>query len=270
MGGSFGLAFHRPGDRCHLTETLWLPHGILHWIAVISRRTFFALLTASTLAAGTKKYCGIRFRTISKGRSARRYFWIHGDETTARDVLTAHMTRFRGRALLVENPTRVIQSGAVTFDPNRMFTAAALERNLVRLNPEASEAERRRVHKMVARDREKLLRALTPPSNGLLTVLHNNSQGYSIKDEVDTSNAISMPTPGEPNDFMLCTDVNDFALLRQSPFNVVLQNEAKGEDDGSLSRLAAARRIRYVNIEAAMGRAAAQRAMLEWVETHLP
>ncbi len=180
------------------------------------------------------------------------------------------MTRFRGRALLVENPTRVIQSGAVTFDPNRMFTAAALERNLVRLNPEASEAERRRVHKMVARDREKLLRALTPPSNGLLTVLHNNSQGYSIKDEVDTSNAISMPAPGEPNDFMLCTDVNDFALLRQSPFNVVLQNEAKGEDDGSLSRLAAARRIRYVNIEAAMGRAAAQRAMLEWVETHLP
>ena len=79
-----------------------------------------------------------------------------------------------------------------------------------------------------------------------------------------------MPAPGEPNDFMLCTDVNDFALLRQSPFNVVLQNEAKGEDDGSLSRLAASRRIRYVNIEAAMGRDAAQRAMLEWVETHLP
>jgi hypothetical protein len=49
-----------------------------------------------------------------------------------------------------------------------------------------------------------------------------------------------------------------------------LQSEAKGEEDGSLSRLAAARRIRYVNIEAAKGREAAQRAMLEWVETHLP
>lgn len=237
---------------------------------MLSRRTFFALATASTLAAGTKKYCGIRFQTISKGRSARRYFWIHGDETTARDVLTAHMKAFRGRALLVDNPARVIQAGALTFDPNRMFTELGLERNLVRLNPQASEVERRRVHKMVAKDREKLLRALTPPSNGLLTVVHNNSRGYSVKDEVEISNDFSIPAPDEPNDFMLCTDVTDFALLKRSPFNVVLQNEAKGEEDGSLSRLAAARRIRYVNIEAAMGRDAAQRAMLEWVETHLP
>ena len=215
------------------------------------------MAAASTLAAGTKNYCGIRFQTISKGRSARRYFWIHGDETTARDVLTAHMKTFRGRALLVDNPARMIQAGALTFDPNRMFTEAGLERNLVRLNPQASEGERRRVHKMVAKDREKLLRALTPPSNGLLTVVHNNSRGYSVNDEVEISNDVSIPAPGDPNDFMLCTDVRDFALLKRSPFNVVLQNEAKGEEDGSLSRLAAARRIRYVNIEAAMGRDAA-------------
>ena len=180
------------------------------------------------------------------------------------------MKAFRGRALLVDNPARVIQAGALTFDPNRMFTELGLERNLVRLNPQASEGERRHVHKMVAKDREKLLRALTPPSNGLLTVVHNNSRGYSVKDEVEISNDSSIPAPGDPNDFMLCTDVRDFALLKRSPFNVVLQNEAKGEEDGSLSRLAAARRIRYVNIEAAMGRDAAQRAMLEWVETHLP
>ena len=184
--------------------------------------------------------------------------------------MTAHLGKFRGKALLVDNPTRVVLSGALEFDPNRMFTEIGLERNLVRLNPEASEAERRRVHKLVAKDREKLLRALTPPQNGLLTVVHNNSRGYSIKDELEISNSVSVPAPGDPNEFMLCTDTKDFSLLRQSPFNVVLQNEAKGDEDGSLSRLAAGRRIRYVNIEAAMGRDTAQRTMLEWVETHLP
>lgn len=253
-----------------LRGTWGLPRHILHLSGVISRRTFFALASASILTARTKKYCGIRFHSISKGRSARRYFWIHGDETTARDVLRAHMRTFRGRALLVDNPARTIQAGTLEFDPNRMFTEAGLERNLVRLNPEASEAERRRVHTMVAKDREKLLRALMPPANGLLTAVHNNSRGYSVKDEIEISNDVSIPAPGEPNEFMLCTNVNDFTLLRRSPFNVVLQNEAKGEEDGSLSRLAAARRIRYVNIEAAKGRDSAQRAMLEWVETHLP
>ena len=180
------------------------------------------------------------------------------------------MKTFKGRALLVENQTRVIQAGKLTFDPNRMFTQEGLERNLVRLNPEASEEDRKRIHKKVAKDREKLLRALTPPANGLLTVLHNNSRGYSVKDEIEISNDSSIPAPDQPNEFMLCTDPKDFSILKQSPFNVVLQNQAKGPDDGSLSRLSATRNIRYLNIEAAKGREAEQRAMLEWVEAHLP
>lgn len=222
------------------------------------------------LAAGPKRYCGIRFEAISNGRGNRRYLWIHGDETTAGTVLRAHMKAFRGKALLVNNPTRVIKAGALEFDPNRMFTEEGLERNLVKLNPGASEAERRGIHRLVAKDREKLLRALTPPRGGLLTVVHNNSRGYSVKDEVEISNDVWLPNPEQPNDFMLCTDAGDFARLKTSKFNVVLQSEAKGEEDGSLSRLAAARKIRYVNIEVARGRDAAQREMLEWLERNLP
>ena len=48
---------------------------------------------------------------------------------------------------------------------------------------------------------------------------------------------------------MLCTLLSDFKRLSNSRFNVVLQNTAPKEDDGSLSRLAALRDIRYVNIE---------------------
>jgi hypothetical protein len=237
---------------------------------VTSRRAFLAFAASVPLAAGTKKFCGIRFDTISKGRSSRRFFWIHGDETTAGDALRAHMKSSRGKALLVNNPTRVIHVGGLEFDPNRMFTREGLERNLRRLNPKASELERERIHKLVAHDREKLVRTLTPPLNGLLTVVHNNQRGYSVKDEVPISNDVSMPAPEQPNDFMLCTDPKDFALLQKSPFNVVLQNEPKGDEDGSLSRLAAGRKIRYVNIEVARGRDAEQREMLQWLERNLP
>lgn len=226
--------------------------------------------TAACTGRSRKQYCGIPFDSIRRGRSPRRYLWIHGDETTASEVLRKHMQRYPGQALLVNNSGRVIHMEGLEFDPNRMFTTEALERNLLRLNPSASEESRKRVHRRVAKDREKLLRALRPPKNGLLTVVHNNSRGYSVKDEVEISNAVSLKMPDQPNDFMLCTDPDDFARLRESPFNVVLQNAAKGEDDGSLSRLAAARKIRYVNIEVALGRKDAQRAMLEWLETHLP
>lgn len=180
------------------------------------------------------------------------------------------MKKFKGKALLVDNPTRVIKMGSVEFDPNRMFTAVGLERNLKRLNPNASEADRARVLQVVGKDREKLLRALTPPANSLLTVVHNNSKGYSVTDEVQISNDVSLASPDTPNDFMLCTDPKDFALIRKSPFNVVLQNDPKGEEDGSFSRLAAQRKIRYVNIEVAKGRFDSQRTMLEWLEHNLP
>lgn len=235
-----------------------------------SRRAFLAFATAAELFAGTKKYCGIRFQEIKNGNSSRRYFWIHGDELTARDVLLVHMKKFKGRALLVDNPTRVIKMPPVEFDPNRMFTAAGLERNLKRLNPNSTPEDRKRVLDIVGKDREKLLRALTPPANGLLTVVHNNSRGYSVTDEVQISNDVSLSAPDTPNDFLLCTDPKDFALLRKSPFNVVLQNDPKGEEDGSFSRLAAGRKIRYVNIECAKGRFDTQKTMLEWLEHNLP
>lgn len=170
----------------------------------------------------------------------------------------------------MDNPTRVIKMPPLEFDPNRMFTAVGLERNLKRLNPTATAEERKRVMDVVAKDREKLLRALTPPRNGLLTVVHNNSRGYSVTDEVQISNDVSLASPDTPNDFMLCTDARDFALLRQSPYNVVLQNDPKGEEDGSFSRLAAGRRIRYVNIECAKGRFDTQSQMLAWLEKNLP
>ena len=70
--------------------------------------------------------------------------------------------------------------------------------------------------------------------------------------------------------FFLCTDERDFEILAASPYNVVLQNRKPAADDGSLSRLAAARSLRYVNLETTLGYYEAQLERLEWLDRHLP
>jgi hypothetical protein len=46
----------------------------------------------------------------------------------------------------------------------------------------------------------------------------------------------------------------------------VLRQHAPREDDGSLSRLAAARDVRYVNLEVGLGHSNRQREMMRWLE----
>ena len=103
-------------------------------------------------------------------------------------------------------------------------------------------------------------------ADGLLVALHNNGPGYSIQDEIPISDKLSMVDESHPDEFMLCTSRQDFDRLRTGLYNVVLQQTAPPDDDGSLSRICAARGLRYVNIEAAHGNAAAQAAMLDWLE----
>jgi hypothetical protein len=99
--------------------------------------------------------------------------------------------------------------------------------------------------------------------------LHNNSESYSVTDEVGISDDTSLREPGNPHAFFLCTDARDFAVLKTSPYNVVVQRHAPPADDGSLSRHAASRGFRYVNLEVAHGQAERQREMLAWVEWNL-
>lgn len=213
---------------------------------------------------------GARFRVERAGSSARRYLHIHGDETTARDVLEAHLRARGGTAFFILSEERTVPCLDGRLDPNRMFSREGAARNLRRLNPGWSEAQRERALALLDREREPFLRALLPPHGGLLFALHNNSRGYSIRDEIAASSRVSLPRHDQPSDFFLCTHPRDFARLADSPYNVVLQEEPLGEEDGSLSRLAARRRIRYVNLECALGSHDRQAAMLDWADRHLP
>jgi hypothetical protein len=212
----------------------------------------------------------VAFEIIRNGKSPRRYLLIHGDEETAREVLKEHMKTHRGTALLVTGKSRTIESGAVKFDPNRMFSREGMEKNLARLNPGLADADRERVLKLLDRDRGKIIARVAPPKGGLLIALHNNARGYSMTDEIAISDKTSLADEANPHEFMLCTSLGDFEILAKSPFNVLLQSTGPKEDDGSFSRLAAKRGIRYVNIECAIGKIDRQREILNWVETHLP
>jgi hypothetical protein len=234
-----------------------------------SRRELLALGWFPFFRPRHVSLAGARFRIIRNGRSRRRYLVIHGNEETARAVLTRHMQTHEGIAYIIESQTRNVRVEDLLIDPNRMFSRSGAEASLRLLNPNVDPARLDRALHTLDRGREHLVRAFTPPKGGLLFVLHNNSEGYSVESEVPISDRTSLRDRPNPHAFFLCTDPRDFDALSQSPYNVVLQQHPPPPDDGSLSRLAAARGIRYVNLETRLGDAERQREMVWWLEWHL-
>jgi len=237
----------------------------------LSRRRF--LLSAVALApapAKSVRLADIEFQVLRNGRAARRYLLIHGNEQTAREVLTEHLQRFKGTAHLVAGRQRIVTAFGGRIDPNRLFSREGAARSYRRYNPTWSEAELTAALNQLDRARPKLLKALLPKGGALIIAVHNNSEGYNVKEEAPISDAVHLPRPAEPHEFFLASSRSDFELLAKGPFNAVLQANPKGEEDGSLSRLCARRGIRYVNLEAALGKADIQREMLEWLEKTLP
>ena len=212
---------------------------------------------------------GARYRIIREGHSRRRYLLVHGNEETARAVLTRHMQTHPGIAYITENHTRNVPVESGQIDPNRMFSRVGAEKNMKTLNPDWPPERLQSALRVLDQGRDKLLRAFLPPPGGLLVALHNNAE-YSVNDEIAISDEKSIREPNNPHAFFLCTDPKDYQELAKSGYNVILQQKAPPEDDGSLSRLAAARRVRYVNLEVAHGNFARQEEMLDWLEWVLP
>ena len=201
--------------------------------------------------------------------SRRRYLLIHGDEATARQILVKHMQSHSGTAFLAENQTRTIPIDSGQIDPNRMFSRRGAEISLKSLNPGWSQAQLDAALDLLDREREPFLSTVLPSDGALMVALHNNTQ-YSFDSEAPVSDQSARNQPNQLHAFFLCTYPGDYALLAKSPYNVVLQRYMRAPDDGSLSRRAAARRLRYVNLEVGEGDAARQQEMLDWLEKNLP
>lgn len=209
---------------------------------------------------------GVEFKVVrNDSRSPRRYIFIHGNEDTAREVMELHMQAYEGTAFIVTGKDRYVTVAGLKVDPNRMFSRVGAEKSLRDLNPNADPVP---ALDLLDREREKLLRRIIPPAGSRLVALHNNRE-YSVQSEIAASDETSIKQPGLPRHFFLCTDPKDYAVMKQSPYNVVLQSKPD-PDDGSLSRLAAKRGFRYVNLECGLGELEAQLERLRWLENHLP
>ena len=234
----------------------------------LARRSFLAGWFPFGFHRPEIELAGIQFRVIRHGHSPRRYLMIHGDENTARDVLTKYMSDHNGVAYIVTGKERTVTIRGVKIDPNRLFSRTGADFSIRGLNPGVDVERLIDVLDYLDGEREKFLKHLMPGKGSRLFALHNN-RDYSVQDELAASNQTSIKQPAQPRNFFLCTDPKDFAILSQSPYNVVLQTEAD-PDDGSLSRLAARRGFRYINLECAIGEFDGQMERVRWLDEHLP
>jgi len=213
---------------------------------------------------------GIEFESLNAGLRQRSYVRIHGNEATAREALLAHLVKHPAAALIVTGRQRNVEVAGGKLDPNRMFTREGAAKSYRRLNPSRGAAEVEKALEWLDVERPKLIARLMPEKGGLLVAVHNNSEGYSIKDEVPISDKVHLPREGKPHEFFITTDPRDYAELAKGDYNVVLQNGLKGEEDGSLSRTCVRLEVRYVNLEVGAGKLAMQTEMLSFLERTLP
>jgi hypothetical protein len=106
----------------------------------------------------------------------------------------------------------------------------------------------------------------------LVIALHNNKEsGYSVSSyRIDSiyaqeAQAIYLGWHPDPDDFYFVTDRRLFEALQPGYYHIVLQDNARMTDDGSLSVYCGQRGIPYVNVEAQHGHAFDQHSMLHFL-----
>src|SRR5712671_6085848 len=93
---------------------------------------------------------------------------------------------------MIEGDKRNVPADGGALDLNRMFSRAGAQRNLRSLSPGRSAAQIGAVLDKLDRGSDRLVRAVLPRSGGLVFAVHNNSEGYSVRDEVSISDRVSL------------------------------------------------------------------------------
>ena len=180
-------------------------------------------------------YCGIDFKVKKNGFSDVSYIFLHGDEETARMLLSEHIMSNKGRAFFIKSKEREVLLGPTMVDPNRIFSRSGAKKALNKFKPDWEPKELENLLTELDNSRNIFLFNLFPSEGGLLIALHNNFRGYNVKDEINNSQSHSIKKDQNPRDFIICTDLIDYKKLKQGPYNVVLQNIMVDNNNGSLS-----------------------------------
>ena len=210
-------------------------------------------------------FAGIPFDVIENGVSDNRYIWLHGDEQTAKMVLEEHIRSFSGKAFFIKCDEREVPFESTKIDPNRIFSREGSRAALRKFKPGWNARAFKTALDNLDYERDYFLVELFPENKGLLIALHNNFRGYNIKEELSKSRLSSIKRGQNPRDFIICTQESDYRKLEMGPYNLVLQDQLRTKDDGSLSWAALRDDIRYINIETRLGWLSKQRKMLKFV-----
>jgi hypothetical protein len=197
------------------------------------------------------------------------YFVIHDDEKTAAYTAMDMLCKSGGSYLEFKNRdlyfvSFLMDSVRYTFNPNRIFTLQGAENTLEEQGP-CNPLIAWIVYQLGNNIAELLL-----ADKSMIITLHNNrNNGFSIHSYHEENNpvagfsAVHINPDLDPDDFYYVNDTNDYTFIKALNYNVVLQNNSKMINDGSLSVWAAMKGIPYINIEAEHGHYEKQIEMLE-------
>lgn len=212
----------------------------------------------------------ITFAVHSAQGAGPAFLVLHDNENTAVEAGLEAIRSRGGRLVEVRARGRRLVAFEMDgqtwrFDPNRVFTEAGAEATLQSHNGSAPPE----VLAEVRRFAEAVLAAYGADSLPFLATLHNNTAGeysalsYTPQGEhAQDAAAVHLPPGADPDNFFFVTDRALFDALAAEGFAVVLQDNDRATDDGSLSVWAARRGMPYVNVEARHGDREGQTAML--------
>ena len=196
------------------------------------------------------------------------YVNLHDDENTSVEAVQNVLKRSGGRLVELRHTGRRIVEFKLAgtdyrVDPNRIFTTTGGVRHW---SDSRDTPTRRRA---VARFAGELLTIYHLDQADAVIALHNNSP--------DMYSALSYAPGGryahdvedvfirdgsDPDDFLFVTERVVFDALKRRGYNVVLQDNRRVTDDGSLSVYCGKANVHYVNVEAELGHLKEQTQMI--------
>lgn len=195
---------------------------------------------------------------------------VHEDEQTSIDAVVhyasispLHFVRLK------HNETRRIDFSLrgknYSVDPNRIFTGRG-RRKTLRDGGKFSWKASRSVKNLA----NEILTYIDGRS--VIIAMHNNTDvNYSIKsylpdgDEAKNTKEVYINEQMDPDDFVYTTDKSYYDKLKAKKINVILQDNKKYVNDGSLSVYCGKNGIPYINIEAQKGHFKEQLRLIEIV-----
>ncbi len=218
----------------------------------------------------------IRIHRIVSSDTGLVLFNMHEDENTSVKAGKKYLKRNPGRLFYLQHSGKrriefQVNEVYYSIDPNRIFTDNGIEQTLKRSGNYSEKA-----HKMVSVFARKLLDLIEVDDQKVVIALHNNDESeYSLlsyvkggKYEMDAIE-VNHVLEKDADDFFFVTNPEIFLALKQSDWNVVLQDNAHGTDDGSLSIYCGNHNIPYVNLEAQNGHKKEQLAMFNALHSTL-